>query len=72
MLSLGNAFSQEDLEAFLQRVKSTLNTPSVELILELKYDGIAINLQYVKGKLVRALTRGDGVQGQDCTYSVKK
>lgn len=73
MLSLSNTYSIEDLMDFDRRVRKILNKPC-EYILELKLDGLSIDLQYRKGKLVQALTRGDGVFGEDVTdnaYNIK-
>lgn len=57
---------------FPSLLENFLLTDKIGFLLELKYDGVAINLQYVKGKLDKALTRGDGVKGEDCTYAIKK
>jgi len=70
MLSLGNTYSKEELEEFDQRIRKSIGDEFF-YICELKYDGIAIGLQYEKGKLVRAVTRGDGVQGDDVTANIK-
>jgi DNA ligase (NAD+) len=70
MLSLGNTYSFEEVEEFNQRVLKALETEA-EYVAELKYDGVAIGLRYVKGKLFQAVTRGDGVQGDDVTTNVK-
>ncbi len=70
MLSLGNTYSEEELIDFDERVKKGLHG-SYEYVCELKYDGVAIGLTYVDGKLVRAVTRGDGEQGDDVTTNVK-
>jgi len=70
MLSLGNTYSEEELTDFDDRVKKGLNGP-YEYVCELKYDGVAIGLTYIDGKLVRAVTRGDGEQGDDVTTNVK-
>ena len=69
MMSLDNAFGEEELEAWFDRVakESTKNT----WLCEVKVDGLAINLLYEKGKLVRALTRGNGTTGEDVTLNVK-
>ena len=61
MLSLGNTYSEEELRDFDERVKVTGD--QVEYVCELKFDGVAIGLTYKEGKLVQAVTRGDGVQG---------
>src|SRR4051812_22746606 len=70
MLSLGNTYSEEELIDFDERVKKGLHG-AYEYVCELKYDGVAIGLTYVDGKLVRAVTRGDGEQGDDVTTNVK-
>jgi DNA ligase (NAD+) len=71
MLSLGNALSLEELMAFDARVRSGLDGPAPEYVVELKIDGLAINLLYEDGRLVRAATRGDGVYGEDVTANVR-
>lgn len=70
MLSLGNTYSEEDLRDFDERVQKTL-AAAFEYVCELKYDGVAIGLTYKHGKLVQAVTRGDGEQGDDVTANVK-
>ncbi len=70
MLSLGNTYSKEELEDFDKRIKKLVGT-GFSYVCELKYDGVAIGLTYNNGKLVRALTRGDGVTGDDVTTNVK-
>ena len=70
MLSLSNSYSKEDIEEFIQRIKKTVDD-EVTFCCELKYDGLSISLQYEDGVLVRAVTRGDGVQGDDVTTNVK-
>lgn len=69
MYSLGNAFSYEDLSTFDQRIKETLT--DVEYSVELKIDGLAMSLEYEEGVLVRALTRGDGLVGEDVTHNAR-
>ena len=71
MLSLGNTYNQTELEEFDKRVKNGLSLQEVEYVCELKYDGVAISLHYENGLLKRAVTRGDGVQGDDVTANVK-
>jgi DNA ligase (NAD+) len=71
MLSLDNTYSQEELLNFDERVKKALPEEPVEYICELKYDGVSISLQYEEGRLVRAVTRGDGEKGDDVTANVK-
>lgn len=70
MLSLGNTYSREELEEFDQRVRKII-TNDFEYVLELKYDGVAISLTYRKGRLFRALTRGDGEKGDDVTRNIR-
>ena len=70
MLSLGNSYSKEDIEDFETRIKKLVEN-ELEYICELKYDGVAIGITYKNGKLVQAITRGDGVQGDDITANVK-
>lgn len=70
MLSLGNTYSEEDLNEFDQRVRGLLDAAH-EYVCELKYDGVAISLIYENGLLVRAVTRGDGVRGDVVTANVK-
>lgn len=71
MLSLGNTYSEEELNDFDQRVKKGLDTDQVQYVPELKIDGLAISLTYENGQLIRAVTRGDGVQGDDVTENIK-
>lgn len=70
MLSLGNTYSQAEVTEFYERVSKSLNE-KFELCCEMKYDGTSISLTYEDGKLVRAVTRGDGVRGDDVTDNVK-
>lgn len=69
MLSLSNSYSEEEIIEWGNRIKKTIETP-VEYICELKYDGVAIGISYLNGKLLRAVTRGDGFQGEDVTANV--
>lgn len=71
MLSLGNTFSAEELRAFDSRVRSGLGGEQAEYVVELKIDGLALNLVYEDGKLIRAATRGDGTEGEDVTANVR-
>ena len=71
MLSLGNTYSIAEIEAFAQRADKTLGT-SFTYCCELKFDGTAICLEYRDGRLFRALTRGDGVVGDDVTENVRR
>ena len=70
LLSLGNAFSAEELRAFDNRVRAAVGT-GVEYVVELKIDGLAVNLIYENGRLSKAATRGDGEVGEDVTTNVK-
>ncbi len=71
MLSLSNTYSIEEVSAFYERVRSGLMGEDFELVGELKYDGTSISLIYKGGRLVRAVTRGDGTRGDDVTENVK-
>ena len=71
MLSLANTYSQEEVADFYSSVKKGLNDEDFEICCELKYDGLSISLTYEDGKLVRGVTRGDGVHGDDVTANVK-
>lgn len=70
MLSLGNTYSAAEVADFYQRVKTSLNE-DFEVCCELKFDGTSISLTYQNGKLVQAVTRGDGTHGDDVTENVK-
>ncbi|GGB10626.1 NAD-dependent DNA ligase LigA [Macrococcus hajekii] len=69
MLSLGNAFSEEDLRAFDKRVVDSVG--QVDYMVELKIDGLAVSLKYEEGRLVQGLTRGDGTTGENITENIK-
>jgi DNA ligase (NAD+) len=71
MYSLENSYSKEDLEDWEKRIQKNLGDVPVEFTCELKYDGASISLTYEKGQLVRAVTRGDGFQGDDVTTNIK-
>lgn len=71
MLSLGNTYSQEELEDFDARVAKGLDGDPYEYFCELKFDGVSMSLTYENGLLVRGVTRGDGVRGDDVTTNVK-
>ena len=71
MLSLGNSYSKEEIADFENRIKKTLPDEEIEYVCELKYDGVAIGLSYKNGFLQQAVTRGDGIQGDDVTNNVK-
>ena len=70
MLSLGNTYSEEELRDFDQRVRKVVGD-RVQYVCELKYDGTSISLTYVNGELTQAVTRGDGVKGDDVTANVR-
>jgi len=71
MLSLDNAFSSSDLIDFDRRVRERLDKSAVQYCCEPKLDGIAVSITWEEGKLVRALTRGDGTRGEDITQNVR-
>ncbi|MDC6386843.1 NAD-dependent DNA ligase LigA [Flagellimonas taeanensis] len=71
MYSLDNSYSKEDLEDWEKRIQRILGDVEVEFTCELKYDGASISLTYEEGKLIRAVTRGDGFQGDDVTTNIK-
>ena len=70
MLSLGNTYSREEVRDFYERTARALNEP-FEIVAELKYDGTSISLIYEDGRLMQAVTRGDGIRGDDVTANVK-
>ena len=70
MLSLSNTYSEQDLLDFDKRLKKLTNE-SIQYVCELKYDGVSISIEYKNGNLIQALTRGDGVKGDDVTNNVK-
>ena len=70
MLSLSNSYSEQEIIDWAERCQKALGVAS-EFVCELKYDGVAIGIQYQNGKLVQALTRGDGQQGEDVTNNVR-
>lgn len=70
MLSLGNTYSNDEVQDFYERVRKGLNE-DFELVCELKYDGTSISLTYENGALLRAVTRGDGEKGDDVTANVR-
>lgn len=71
MYSLDNSYSREDLEDWVNRCQKILGNVPLQFTCELKYDGASISITYEKGKLKRALTRGDGFQGDDVTNNIK-
>ncbi|NCA84928.1 MAG: NAD-dependent DNA ligase LigA [Clostridia bacterium] len=70
MLSLGNTYSREEVRDFIDRIRKSISD-EVEYVCELKYDGVAIGLRYESGRLVQAVTRGDGETGDEVTDNVK-
>lgn len=71
MLSLSNTYNQQEVREFYERVKDGLQGEPFQICCEMKFDGLSISLHYEKGRLVRAVTRGDGVQGDDVTENVR-
>ena len=71
MYSLDNSYSKEDLLDWEARIQKILDTGDISYTCELKYDGASINITYTDGKLVRAVTRGDGFEGDDVTTNIK-
>ena len=71
MLSLGNTYNRQEVADFWQRVSDGLMGAPFQICCELKFDGLSISLHYEDGRLVRAVTRGDGVQGDDVTANVR-
>lgn len=70
MLSLGNSYSIEEVEDFLRRAQNGLQGESCQIVGEMKFDGTSISLTYENGRLVRAVTRGDGTKGDDVTNNI--
>ena len=71
MYSLDNSYSIEDLQDWETRIQKVLGDVPLEYTCELKYDGASISISYENGRLIRALTRGDGFQGDDVTNNIK-
>ena len=71
MYSLGNTYSEEEIREWVDRIIKNLEGKTPTFTCELKYDGVSINLTYEKGALLRAVTRGDGTQGDDVTMNIK-
>ena len=71
MLSLGNAFNEEDLQAWYRRIKGLLDDADFNLVCELKIDGLAVSLTYQDGVLVQGATRGNGTAGEDVTQNLR-
>ena len=70
MMSLSNSYSIEEVQDFLRRAQDSLGGETSEIVGEMKYDGTSISVTYEHGRLVRAVTRGDGIQGDDVTANV--
>lgn len=70
MLSLSNSYSEGEIRDWEQRIQKLVSN-DIEFVCELKYDGVAIGIQYINGKFHRAVTRGDGIQGEDVSANVK-
>ena len=71
MLSLGNTYSIGEVEEFMRRTKESLGEQKFEIVGEMKYDGTSISLIYEHGRLIRAVTRGDGEKGDVVTDNIK-
>lgn len=71
MLSLANTYNRQEVAEFYERVRQGLQGESFEICCELKFDGLSISLHYEHGQLVRAVTRGDGVRGDDVTPNIR-
>lgn len=71
MLSLANTYNKEEVREFYQRVEEGLQGQPFQICCEMKFDGLSISLHYEHGRLVRAVTRGDGIQGDDVTTNIK-
>ncbi|MDO9735426.1 NAD-dependent DNA ligase LigA, partial [Glaesserella parasuis] len=73
MLSLDNAFSDDDLTGFLRRIEDriAINSNQIEFCCEPKLDGLAVSILYVDGVLTQAATRGDGTTGEDITANIR-
>ena len=72
MLSLANTYNEQDIEEWYNQVKRGLEGEDFEICCEMKYDGLSISLTYEQGRLVRAVTRGDGTHGDDVTTNVRR
>ncbi|MDE7125515.1 MAG: NAD-dependent DNA ligase LigA, partial [Muribaculaceae bacterium] len=71
MLSLGNTYSVDEVDEWVKRTSSAINGSGVTLVGEMKFDGTSISIIYEHGRMVRAVTRGDGEKGDDVTSNVK-
>ncbi|MCB9187151.1 MAG: NAD-dependent DNA ligase LigA [Flavobacteriales bacterium] len=70
MMSLSNSYSKEEMQEFMARITKAIER-EVEYVCELKFDGVAIGIRYVDGKMTQAITRGDGVQGDEITANIR-
>ncbi|MFT6801736.1 MAG: DNA ligase (NAD+) [Salibacteraceae bacterium] len=71
MQSLGNSYSEQEIEAFIARIQKELESEDVEFVCELKYDGVAIAIKYENGNFKQAITRGNGLEGDDVSNNVR-
>lgn len=71
MLSLGNTYDKAEIKEFYDRITGDLKGSAFEICCELKFDGLSISLLYEDGRLIRAVTRGDGNVGDDVTENIK-
>ena len=71
MYSLDNSYSKDDLEKWNDRIFKNIGDENLQYLCELKFDGVSINLTYENGKLIKAVTRGDGIKGDDVTENIK-
>jgi len=70
MQSLGNSYSEDEIEEFITRIQKELESDETEFVCELKYDGVAIAVKYQNGNFAQAITRGNGLQGDDVSNNV--
>ena len=71
MLSLSNTYNRQEVQEFYERISEGLQGAQFQICCELKFDGLSISLHYREGKLYQAVTRGDGVQGDDVTQNIR-
>ena len=71
MMSLANSYSIEEVDDWFIRIRKALDGEAFEIVGEMKFDGTSISITYHNGRMVRAVTRGDGTQGDDVTANVK-
>jgi len=71
MYSLDNSYSKNDLEDWNDRIFKNIGDDNLQFLCELKFDGVSINLTYKNGRLIKAVTRGDGIEGDDVTENIK-